>query len=233
MSRVYDLWEKLVGAVLDREKFRQLALRSSSSSSCSSFSDYSPRFSFVFEVQGLTESLEEQTVLRARVRLLAPSYRRVSNKRRLDRGRVSQGTYGFGDRGLCNGSDPPGCGCIRGALDDPLCGAAQQMEWKHMNSRIRKWHVAMRRIIGVYLSSAKRLFDQVLFCLLNFGHAVLIGPHNPEWLFCLLDMYEVLADLMPDLDALFPQEAESLIRIEFHELVLELGESGFTVKIMD
>ncbi|XP_042038289.1 exocyst complex component EXO70E2-like [Salvia splendens] len=122
------------------------------------------------------------------------------------------------------------------------------MEWKHMNSRIRKWHVAMRRIIGVYLSSAKRLFDQVLgkyghvssaclleasrgplFCLLNFGHAVLIGPHNPEWLFCLLDMYEVLADLMPDLDALFPQEAESLIRIEFHELVLELGESVRTI----
>ncbi|KAL1531505.1 non-specific serine/threonine protein kinase [Salvia divinorum] len=51
MSRVYDLWEKLVGAVLDREELRQLALRSSSSSSSSSsFSDYSSRFSFVYPV---------------------------------------------------------------------------------------------------------------------------------------------------------------------------------------
>ncbi|KAL1566378.1 exocyst complex component EXO70E2-like [Salvia divinorum] len=124
----------------------------------------------------------------------------------------------------------------------------KQMEWKHMNSRIRKWRVAMRRIIGVYLGCAKRLFDQVLgeyghvssaclleasrgplFCLLNFGHAVLIGPHKPEWLFCLLDMYEVLADLIPDLDALFPQETESLIRIEFHELLSQLGESVRTI----
>ncbi|XP_047970840.1 U-box domain-containing protein 5-like isoform X2 [Salvia hispanica] len=47
MSRVYDLWEKLVGAVLDREERRRLALRSSSNSSCSSFSDCSSRFSFV------------------------------------------------------------------------------------------------------------------------------------------------------------------------------------------
>ncbi|XP_057805044.1 exocyst complex component EXO70E2-like [Salvia miltiorrhiza] len=120
----------------------------------------------------------------------------------------------------------------------------QQMEWKHLNSRIRKWRVAMRRIIGVYLGSAKRLFDQVLgdyghissaclleasrgplFCLLNFGNAVSIGPHGPEWLYCLLDMYEVVADLVQDLDALFPQETESLIRIEFHELLSQLRES--------
>ncbi|KAL1541687.1 exocyst complex component EXO70E2-like [Salvia divinorum] len=120
----------------------------------------------------------------------------------------------------------------------------KRMEWKHLNSRIRKWRAAMTRIISVYLGSAKRLFDQVLgeydrassaclievsrgplFCLLNFGQAVSIGPHEPEWLFCLLDMYEVLADLVRDLDALFSQETESLIRIDFHELLSQLGES--------
>lgn len=117
----------------------------------------------------------------------------------------------------------------------------QQMEWKNLNSRIRKWRIAVKRIIGIYLASAKRLFDQVLgdyghaclleaskgplFCLLNFGYAVSIGPHGPEWLYCLLDMYEALSDLVPDLDALFPQEIDSLIRIEFDELLLQLGES--------
>ncbi|KAH6797274.1 hypothetical protein C2S52_021828 [Perilla frutescens var. hirtella] len=120
----------------------------------------------------------------------------------------------------------------------------KQMEWKHLNSRIRKWRVAVKRIIGLYLTSAKRLFDQVLgeyghmssaclieasngplFGLLNFGQAVSIGPHPPEWLYCLLDMYEVLAALVPDLDTLFPQEIDSLIRIEFYELLSQLGES--------
>lgn len=120
----------------------------------------------------------------------------------------------------------------------------KQMEWKHLNSRIRKWRVAVKRIIGLYLVSAKRLFDQVLgeyghmsstclieassgplFGLLNFGQAVSIGPHRPEWLYCLLDMYEVLAALIPDLNTLFSQEIDSLIRIEFHELLSQLGES--------
>lgn len=117
----------------------------------------------------------------------------------------------------------------------------QHMEWKHLNSRIRKWRIAVRRIIGTYLASAKRLFDQVLgeygcissaclidaskgplFCLLSFGQAVSIGPHGPEWLFCLLNMYEVLAAVNPDLDTL---EMDSFIRIEFHELLSQLGES--------
>ncbi|KAK6123148.1 hypothetical protein DH2020_043096 [Rehmannia glutinosa] len=120
-----------------------------------------------------------------------------------------------------------------------------QMEWRHLNSRIRKWRFAMKSIIGVYLASAKRLFDQVLgeygdisstclieasnatvFCLFNFGQAVSIGPHRPEWLFCLLDMYEVLAALIPDVDALFPEEIGSFVRTEFHELFTRLGDSA-------
>lgn len=117
----------------------------------------------------------------------------------------------------------------------------QHMEWKHLNSRIRKWRIAVKRIIGTYLASAKRLFDQILgeygcissaclidaskgplLCLLSFGQAVSIGPHRPEWLYCLLDMYEVLAAVNPDLDTL---EMDSLIRIEFHELLSQVGES--------
>lgn len=117
----------------------------------------------------------------------------------------------------------------------------QLMEWKHLNSRIRKWRIAVKRIIGTYLASAKRLFDQILgeygcissaclidaskgplFCLLSFGQAVSIGPHRPEWLYCLLDMYEVLAAVNPELDTL---EMDSLIRIEFHELLSQVGES--------
>ncbi|XP_057771299.1 probable serine/threonine-protein kinase PBL3 [Salvia miltiorrhiza] len=44
MSRVYDSWEKLVGAVLDREELRRLALCDSFTTS--NYSDHSSRFSF-------------------------------------------------------------------------------------------------------------------------------------------------------------------------------------------
>ncbi|KAL8457592.1 hypothetical protein ACS0TY_034642 [Phlomoides rotata] len=114
------------------------------------------------------------------------------------------------------------------------------MEWKSLNSRIRKWRVAMKSMIGCYLGSAKCLFDQVLggysssclleasraqiLSLLNFGQAVAIGPHKPEWLFCLLNMYEVLCALEPDVDALFETEG-SLIRIEFQELLTRIQDS--------
>ncbi|GFP90656.1 exocyst complex component exo70a1 [Phtheirospermum japonicum] len=123
------------------------------------------------------------------------------------------------------------------------------MEWKCLNSRIKKWIVAIKCIIRVYFVSAKRVFDQVfqehghiisstclveaskahLLCLLNFGQAVSIGPHKPESLFCLLDMYEVISALTPDVDALFPEGIGSMARIEFRELSTRLRDSAMVV----
>ncbi|XP_073122831.1 exocyst complex component EXO70E2-like [Henckelia pumila] len=119
------------------------------------------------------------------------------------------------------------------------------MEWKCLNSRIRKWRRAMSAIIGVYLASAKRLFDQVLgqygctssICfveaskasvlgLLDFGQAVALGPHRPEWLYCFLGMHDVLVALIPNAEALYPQETGLMIKNEFHELLDRLGDSA-------
>ncbi|KAL3640497.1 hypothetical protein CASFOL_015465 [Castilleja foliolosa] len=123
------------------------------------------------------------------------------------------------------------------------------MDWKCLNSRIKKWRVAIKCIIRVYFVSAKRVFDQVfqehghiisltclfeaskahLLCLLNFGLAVSIGPHKPESLFCLLNMYEDISALTPDVNALFPDEIGSTVRIEFLELSTRLGDSAKVV----
>lgn len=119
------------------------------------------------------------------------------------------------------------------------------MEWKCLNSKIRKWRRATRQIICVYLSSAKCLFDQVLgeygctssicfveaskasvLCLLDFGQAVALGPHRPEWLYCFLDMYDVLFALIPNVEALYPHETDLIINTEFHELLDRLGDSA-------
>lgn len=128
------------------------------------------------------------------------------------------------------------------SIDDVL-----RMDWKRLNLQIKIWCYTMRRFIGAYLGSSKRLFNQILgrqcrassdclidaakpsvMRLLNFGTAVSIAPHRPEWLSCLLNMYEILQKLLPDVESLFPEES-SLIRMEFHELLIKLGNSAKTI----
>ncbi|KAE8668014.1 Presenilin-like family protein [Hibiscus syriacus] len=101
-----------------------------------------------------------------------------------------------------------------------------KLEWTSMSSKMNKWTWSVKIIVLVYLVSEKRLCDQLLgdfgsvssfcfleiskatiLCFLNFGEAVAMGPHQPEKLLRLLDMYETLADLLRDIDTLFSEEA--------------------------
>lgn len=126
------------------------------------------------------------------------------------------------------------------SIDDVL-----KMKWSTLSSEIKKWNWAMKIIIRVYLTSEKQLCKKILggfdtvcslcfveiakatfLCLLNFGEAVAMGSTQPEKLFCLLDMYEVLDDLLPEIDSLLFEETGSYIRIEFHELLRKLGHSA-------
>ncbi|XP_031248123.1 exocyst complex component EXO70E2 [Pistacia vera] len=120
-----------------------------------------------------------------------------------------------------------------------------KMNWRTLSSEIKKWNWAMKIIIRVYLASEKNLCNKILgeygtissfcfveiakaslICLLNFGEAVAMSSVQPEKLFRLLDMYEVLEDLLSDIDGLLYEEAGSYIRIEFHELLRKLGYSA-------
>lgn len=116
-------------------------------------------------------------------------------------------------------------------------------EWGSLNSKIRRWIRAMKIFVRVYLTSEKCLCDQIfgeigaisLVCfvelsktsmlqLLNFAEAMSIGPQQPEKLFRILDMYEVLADLVPDIEALYMGEGGSSITMECHEVLSRLGD---------
>ncbi|WCJ35840.1 exocyst subunit exo70 family protein E2 [Euphorbia peplus] len=113
--------------------------------------------------------------------------------------------------------------------------------WDRLNTEIKKWIWATKSIIRVYLTSEKRLCEQILgdygsvnsfcfteiskgsiLCLLNFGQAVAMGPRKPEKLVCLLNMYEAVTDLHLEIDGMFSEDEGSLIRIEFHELLQRL-----------
>ncbi|XP_057769705.1 exocyst complex component EXO70E2 [Salvia miltiorrhiza] len=120
-----------------------------------------------------------------------------------------------------------------------------RMEWNALNSKIRRWIRVMKVFVRVYLASEKLLTDQIfgsvssvcfadssksaMLQLLNFGEAISIGPHQPEKLIRILDMYEVLADLTPDIMALYSDEAGgSCVRAECRDVLERLGECAKT-----
>ncbi|XP_073293977.1 exocyst complex component EXO70E2-like [Primulina huaijiensis] len=117
-----------------------------------------------------------------------------------------------------------------------------KMEWNGLNSKIRRWIRAMKIFVRVYLASEKLLTDQIfgefeslssvcfaesgktaILQLLNFGEAIAIGPHQPEKLMRVLDMYEVLADLIPDIASLYSDEAGSCVRTECEYVLQRFG----------
>ncbi|KAF5748927.1 exocyst complex component EXO70B1 [Tripterygium wilfordii] len=119
-----------------------------------------------------------------------------------------------------------------------------KMEWRALNSKIKRWIRAMKIFVRLYLSREKWLSEQIfgdlgslssvcfveaskasILQLLNFGEAVSIGPHKPEKLFPFLDMYELLLSLIPDIDALYSGEAGSCVRNEYDDVIKRLGDS--------
>lgn len=116
-----------------------------------------------------------------------------------------------------------------------------KMEWDSLSSQMKKWIRALKIIIR-YLASERSLCDQIsgdfeiasplcfveisgapLFALLNFGQAIAMRRCGPEALFCLLDMYEVVADNLLRIDTIFSEEAGAYIRLEFHDLQKRLA----------
>ncbi|KAJ8752717.1 hypothetical protein K2173_007027 [Erythroxylum novogranatense] len=120
-----------------------------------------------------------------------------------------------------------------------------KLDWENLNSQIKIWLRAVEIFVRLYLASEKRFCGQILgefdsvssfcfaeiseasiLCLLNFGEAVAMGPHRPEKLFRLLDMYEVVLDILPDIDELYSEETGFFIRLELHGLSMSLRDSA-------
>lgn len=122
------------------------------------------------------------------------------------------------------------------SIDDVL-----KMEWGSLDSQIKRWVWAIRIFVRGYLANEKRLTDEIFgdfgslssMCftdsskasvmqLLSFGDAVAVSPRQPEKLFRVLDMYEVLAQLHADINSMYTDQA---IRDEFCEVLRRLGDA--------
>lgn len=119
-----------------------------------------------------------------------------------------------------------------------------KMEWGSLDSQIKRWVWAIKIFVRVYLSSEKRLSDDIFgvfdslssLCftessktsvmqLLSFGDAVAVGPRQPEKLFRVLDMYEVLIELLPDINSMYSSKDGDSVREECYEVLRRLGDA--------
>lgn len=121
----------------------------------------------------------------------------------------------------------------------------QKIEWKSLDEKMKKWVQAIKVVVRVLLSGEKRLSDQVfgisepikevcfaetakgcVMQLLNFGEAVAIGRRSSEKLFRILDMYEALTAVLPDLQALFSGESGDFVCSEAKGVLGALGDAA-------
>ncbi|XP_071721962.1 exocyst complex component EXO70E2 [Rutidosis leptorrhynchoides] len=121
-----------------------------------------------------------------------------------------------------------------------------KLEWEILNNEIRKWVRAMKIITRIYLASEKQFCNKILgyfgisvnprvfveitkpsiLRVLNFGEAVAMGSLRPEKLIRLLDMYEVMAELLPNVNELFSEDVGFWFRNEYQKLLRSIGESA-------
>ncbi|CAO2184407.1 unnamed protein product [Urochloa humidicola] len=104
-----------------------------------------------------------------------------------------------------------------------------KMEWSVLDQRMRRWSHAVRAVVGTLLAGERRLCDEVfgesdedlghecfadvargcVLQLLGFADAVAVSARATEKLYRTLGMYEALAGVRPDLEALFFGDAAS------------------------
>ncbi|XP_042015216.1 exocyst complex component EXO70B1-like [Salvia splendens] len=122
----------------------------------------------------------------------------------------------------------------------------QKIDWKSLDDKMKKWIQAVKIVVRGLLSSEKHLCEQIfdgsdlikevcfletakgcVMQLLNFGEAVAIGRRSVEKLFRFLDMYEALAQVLPNLQALFMDEdAGDMVCKEAQGVLDGLGEAA-------
>lgn len=119
----------------------------------------------------------------------------------------------------------------------------QKMQWEVQEDRIKKWNQAMNVGVKVLFTSEKQFCDEVfspplsenifndigkgaMMQLLSFGEAIAIIRRSPEKLFKILDMYETLRDVLPELDVLFAGACGAGVRSEAEGILMRLGETA-------
>ncbi|WJX17865.1 hypothetical protein P8452_07728 [Trifolium repens] len=113
----------------------------------------------------------------------------------------------------------------------------QKMQWEVLEAKIGNWIHYMRISVKLLIVGEKKICDQIfdgvdsvktqcfaevtgssVAMLLSFGEAIARSKRSPEKLFVLLDMYEIMRELQPEIEILF----DSKVCAEMREAAISL-----------
>ncbi|KAG0570253.1 hypothetical protein M758_6G142600 [Ceratodon purpureus] len=120
-----------------------------------------------------------------------------------------------------------------------------KMPWESLEGKITNWIQYMRIAIKLLFSAERKLCDQIwhrldpyrekcfadvtdssVHMLLSFGEAIAKSKKTPEKLFVLLDMYETMRDLQPEIELVFSGDAATGMREAATGLIKRLGQTA-------
>jgi exocyst complex protein 7 len=120
-----------------------------------------------------------------------------------------------------------------------------KMPWESLEGKITNWIQYMRIAIKLLFSTERKLCDQIwagldphrekcfadvtdssVHMLLSFGEAIAKSKKTPEKLFVLLDMYETMRDLQPEIEQVFSGDAATGMREAATGLIRKLGQTA-------
>jgi exocyst complex protein 7 len=124
----------------------------------------------------------------------------------------------------------------------------QKMEWEILDFKIKNWIRSVRIGVRILMASEKRLCDEIFSGLNNvrdscfaevvkgpttkllaFGESVAMSKKSSERLFRVLDMYETLWDLMPDIDTVYCQDSCASVRTQASTIFVRLRDSALGI----
>lgn len=130
-------------------------------------------------------------------------------------------------------------------MERPNLKELQKMAWKMLDLKIAKWIQALKVGVRVVLACEKKLCDNVfigmnpwgetcfaelatesMMQILAVGKAIAATHRAPEKLFRVLDMYEMLNGILPDINAIFCDKSCMSVRSEACGLLLQIAETA-------
>lgn len=122
---------------------------------------------------------------------------------------------------------------LTGAAEPVAIEEVLRMEWAALDQKMRRWNHAVRAVVRTLLAGERQLCDEVfasdeelghecfadvargcVLQLLGFADAAAMSARATEKLFRTIGMYEALADVAPELEALFAGDARELFAAE-------------------
>ncbi|KAJ6818593.1 exocyst complex component EXO70A1-like isoform X1 [Iris pallida] len=122
----------------------------------------------------------------------------------------------------------------------------QKMQWEVLEAKIGNWIHFMRIAVKLLFAAERKICDQIfeginnvlkdhsfaevtansVLMLLSFGEAIAKSKRSPEKLFVLLDMYEIMHELQPEIEIIFEGKACTEMREESLSLARRLAQTA-------